>query len=181
MLETIAVATGIFLLRVLGNTVTTIRLVMLNRGRNYIVAVLSFFESLIFTIALGAVVTNLDSMPNLIAYCGGFAVGSSVGLWLEKRLTLGYVILTTFSRESGHAVAKAIREAGFGATEIDAHGADGDVIIIESIIERSNLSACTTAIQSVDKDAFITTQTLQSTRHGYIPAVRPGLARIINR
>lgn len=181
MLETIAVATGIFFLRVLGNTITTIRLVMLNRGRNFIVAFLSFFESLIFTIALGAVVTNLDSLPNLMAYCGGFAVGSSVGLWLEQRLTLGYIILTVFSQERGHDVAEAIRKAGFGATEIDAHGAEGDVLIIESIVERSNLPKCTTAIQSVDKDAFITTQTLQSTRRGYIPAVRPGLTRIINR
>ena len=181
MLETLAVALAIFLLRVLGNAITTFRLIMLARGKELITAILGFFESLVFAVALGAVVTNLDSIINLIAYAGGYAVGSSVGMWMERRMTLGYVSIHVVSRNDGHKVANAIRDAGYGATEIIGHGADSDVLVIESVIERHNMEECINVIQGVDDDAFITTQTLQSTRRGYVPAVRPGLTRLVNR
>ncbi len=178
MLEIIGVAIGIFLLRVLGNTITTLRLVMLARNRMRMTFVLSFIESLIFAVALGAVVTNLDSILNLVAYAGGFAVGGPVGMWLESKLTFGYVSLTVISPNYGHAVAEAIRQAGFGATEVAGQGAEGDVVVIETVLERNDLSACLDAIQKADSNAFVTTQALQSTRHGYVQAVRPGLARL---
>lgn len=181
MLESIGVAVGIFLIRVIGNSITTIRLVMLARDRDVIVFILSFLESLTFAVAIGAVVSNLSSPLNLIAYSGGYAIGSSVGIWLERKLTLGYVQLTATSTEFGQEIAIAIRESGFGATEVIGHGANGQVVIVESVVERSDLKKCIDTIQKIDAKVFITTRTLQSTRHGFIPAVRPGLSRVINR
>lgn len=181
MLETIGVAVGIFLLRVLGNTTTTFRLVMLSRGKSGMVFILGALESLIFAIALGSVVSNLNSILNLAAYSLGFATGGNIGIWLERRLMTGYVMLHIISSHKGHEIAAAIRTAGFGATEFSGLGADGQVMIIESTVERKNVAACTAAVQQADPQAFITTQALQSTRRGYIPAVRPGLARFLNR
>jgi uncharacterized protein YebE (UPF0316 family) len=114
MLETLLVAFGIFLIRIIGNAISTLRLVMLARDRDGIVFILSFLESLTFAVAIGAVVTNLDSLLNLIAYSAGYAIGNSLGVLIPP-------------------------------------------------------------------DAFITTRTLQSTRRGFIPAVRPGLNRVLNR
>lgn len=181
MLESITVALGIFLLRVLGNTITTLRLVMLSRGKSGMVFILGALESLIFAIALGSVVNNLNSVLNLAAYSLGFATGGNVGIWLERRLMTGYVMLHIVSPNEGHNVATAIRRAGFGATEFAGAGGDGQVTIIESTVERKHLPACMTVVQQADPQAFITTQALQSTRRGYIPAVRPGMARFLNR
>ncbi|NDJ85779.1 MAG: hypothetical protein GYB66_07830 [Chloroflexi bacterium] len=181
MIETIAFATGIFLMRVLGNAVTTFRLVMLARDREFVVLILGFFESLIFAIAIGAVVANLDSLINLFAYSSGYAVGGSVGIWMERQLTLGYVALTAISKDNGPEIAEALRDKGFGATEVVGHGADGSVLMIETILERHNLQAAIATVQFIERDAFITTLNLQSRQRGYIPAVRPGLARMLNR
>lgn len=181
MTDALGVALGIFGLRVLGNAVTTVRLVMLAREKTNLVLILSFIESMIFAVALGAVVQNLNSIPNLVAYSGGFAVGSSVGIWLERRLTLGYVRVSIITRNSGKDVAKAIREAGFGATLLDAHGAESDVYVVETVLERRNVSPCVSAIQKADPHAFITMHALQSTYKGYVPSVQPGLARILSR
>ncbi|MCB9436298.1 MAG: DUF2179 domain-containing protein [Anaerolineales bacterium] len=181
MLESISVALGIFVLRVLGNTITTLRLVMLARGRTGMVFILGACESLIFAIALGSVVNNLHSILNLAAYSLGFATGGNVGIWLERKLTTGYITLHIVSTAKGHEIAMAIRAAGFGATEFMGLGAEGEVMMVESTVERKNLAACTAAIQQTDPQAFITTHALQSTRRGYIPAVRPGLARFLNR
>jgi len=180
MLETVGLALLIFFLRILGNAITTMRLVFLNRDQSLTVAVLGFFESLTFAVALGFVVTNLDSLLNLLMYCLGYAVGSHVGFWLERRLTLKYVVLNIISREGHEDVANAIREAGFGATTIMGHGAEGQVYVVESVVERHNLNKCMVAIQKADPDAFITTQNLSSTRKGFVPAVRPGLAHWLN-
>lgn len=181
MIETLLVALGIFLIRIVGNAISTLRLVMLARDRDSIVLILSFLESLTFAVAIGAVVSNLDSVLNLIAYSGGYAIGSSLGVWLERKLTLGYLQLTTISPGNGIRIAEAVREAGFGATEIDGYGAEGHVLIIEIVIERQQLKRTMAIIQQIDPDAFITTRTLQSTRRGFIPAVRPGLNRFLNR
>jgi uncharacterized protein YebE (UPF0316 family) len=181
MFETLLIAFGIFLIRIFGNTISTLRLVMLARERDGVVFVLSFFESLTFAIAIGAVVTNLDSVLNLIAYSAGYAIGSSLGVWLERQLTLGFVQMTTISPGNGRLIADAVRDAGFGATEINGYGAEGEVLIIETVIERQNLKRVMTTVQKIDPDAFITTRTLQSTRRGFIPAVRPGLNRVLNR
>jgi uncharacterized protein YebE (UPF0316 family) len=179
--EVIALAFGIFALRVLGNTITTIRLVLLTRGKRVSSSVLAFFESLIFAVVIGTVVTNLGSIINLMAYCGGFAVGGYVGLWLEDKLTLGYVSLVTVSRSKGAEVARAVREAGFGATEMTGRGADSEVSIVESIVERHDVETCRAIIERVDPAAFVTVRHLTARQHGYFPEVNPGLMRRFNR
>lgn len=181
-LEAIAFAVGIFLVRVLGNTITTIRLILITRGNKLYSTILAFFESLIFVVVLGAVVNNLNSIVNLIAYCGGFAVGGYFGQWLEDKWTRGYimVMVVTRQREKGEAIAKAIRAAGFGATEVSGRGGEGEVSIVESIIERHDLTKCNEIIQSIDADSFVTIQNLRATQRGYVPVTQPSLTRMFN-
>lgn len=181
MWDELGVAFGIFGMRVLGNSITTIRLVMLSRGRDRLVFVLSTLESLIFAVALGAVVNSLESPLNLLAYSLGYAVGGTVGMALERRLTLGYVRLSVITRKQNHEVVSAIREAGFGATEVEGHGLENDVFVVDTVLERRFIAKCINAVQKADPQAFITTQALQSTHKGYIPATQPSLARILNR
>ncbi len=181
-IEAIALAAGIFAVRVLGNTITTIRLILITRGNKFWSTILAFFESLIFVLVLGAVVSNLGSILNLMAYCGGFAIGGYVGQWLEEKMTRGYVMVMVVTREQekGAAIAKAIRAAGFGATEVSGRGGEGDVSIVESIIERHDLGKCSEVIQSIDPDSFITVQNLRMTQRGYVPVTQPSLTRMFN-
>jgi uncharacterized protein YebE (UPF0316 family) len=181
-IEAIAFAIGIFWVRVLGNTITTIRLILIMRGNKLYSTILAFFESLIFVVVLGAVVSNLGSIINLVAYCGGFAAGGYFGQWLEDKMTLGYVMVMAVSKhqDKGVEIAKAIRAAGFGATEVTGRGGEGEVSIVESILERHDLRKCTDIIQAIDSDAFITVQNLRATQRGFIPVTQPGLMRMFN-
>jgi uncharacterized protein YebE (UPF0316 family) len=179
--QMLVVALAIFVVRVLNNALATMRLILITRGRRISSSVLAFIESLMFVLVIGTVVSNLGDIPNLVAYAGGFAVGGYIGMWLEDRLALGYVLLMAVSRTKGQAVVKAIREAGFGATEIAGRGVEGEVLIVESIMERHQLETCINIIQQIDPDTFITTQTLRSSRRGYMPVVRPGLTKMFNQ
>lgn len=168
MLETIGLALGIFSLRVIGNMLTTLRLVMNSRGKLREAFFVAIAESLVFAYALGAVVIHLDSHLNLIAYALGFAVGGFLAMKLEQHLLTLYVEATIFSAEKGHELAEAIREIGLGATETDAHGGRGDVTIIKSIFERRQLKAYMRAVKGVDPDVFLTVEGLRATEHGIL-------------
>ena len=78
-------ALAIFGLRVFGVTISTVRMLIMIRGKRLWTVVLGFFESLVFAVAIGSVVTQLDNIWNLLAYCGGFAIGTYVGMLIEAR------------------------------------------------------------------------------------------------
>lgn len=179
-MEVMATAAGIFALRVIGNMMTTIRLLMNTRGLLKGAFVIAIFESLIFALALGVVVANLDSIPNLIAYSVGFAVGGYLGMRLEERLTTYFIEVTAISMQHGHDIAMAIRDAGMGATEADAHGARGNVSMVKSVIERRQLRQCLKIIYDIDNNAFVTTAGLRGMEHGFV-SVQPGLSRFFGR
>jgi uncharacterized protein YebE (UPF0316 family) len=180
MVELIGTAVLIFVMRVIGNMLTTLRLIMNTRGcatESFVIAVI---ESLIFALVLGVVLQNLDSVINLAAYSVGFGVGGYVALQLERLFIRDYIEVTVISIDKGLAIAEAIRDEGMGATETEGHGAHGDVLIIKSIIERRQLNRCLQAIHGVDPKVFVTTHSLRGYEHGVV-SVQPGLSRLFFR
>ena len=168
MLEVILTAIGIFILRVVGNMLTTLRLVMNSRGKLGGAFIIAVVESIVFAYALGVVVIHLEAYLNIIAYALGFAVGGYLAMRLEQHLMTFYVEATIFSGDKGHELAEAIRAMGLGATETDAHGGRGDVTIIKSIFERRQLKAYMRAVKRIDPDVFLTVEGLRATEHGIL-------------
>ena len=166
--EILSVAILILLLRVIGSAVTTVRTLLLVRGRRLTSAVLAFFEALIFALTIGAVVQNLSNVWNLSAYCLGFAAGQFVGMWLEERLALGYANVRIVSRARSRALANAIRAAGFGATEDHAEGRQGTVGVITVILRRKEIEAINRIIETIDSNAFVTIEETRALRRGYL-------------
>jgi uncharacterized protein YebE (UPF0316 family) len=162
----------IFLLRVVGVTLSTIRVLMMTRGKKYTSAVLGFFEVLVYVLAIGTVVQDLTNIPNLLSYCLGFSVGTLLGMWLEERIALGYVKIHVVSPGQGFDVAQALRREGFGATEGLAVGKDGTVGTVETVIRRRNIETACTAIYQIAPDAFVTIDEIRSIQHGYLRTAR---------
>ena len=102
-LEVLTLAGGIFVLRVVGNMLTTLRTVMLVRGQKLRSSLLAMLESLIFAVALGSVVSNLGNIPNLTAYVTGYAVGGYLGLVVEGRLIQKFVAIQIISPRYAHS------------------------------------------------------------------------------
>lgn len=166
--EIIYVALFILLLRIIGSAVTTIRTLLLVRGRRWVSAGLAFVEALIFALTIGAVVQNLSNVWNLSAYCLGFAAGQFAGMWLEERLALGFANVRIVSRARSRALARAIREAGFGATEDHAEGRQGTVGVVTVTLRRKEVAAINQIIETVDSNAFVTIEEARSLRRGYM-------------
>ena len=166
-LEVLTLAVGIFVLRVVGNMLTTLRTVMLVRGQKIRSSILAIFESLVFAVAIGSVVSNLGNIANLTAYVMGYAIGGYLGLVVEDRLIQKYVAVHVISPHSAHEIAQAIRDAGYGATENWGMGASGEVGSVTSVVVHMQVKAISEIVRKVDSDAFVMMEELRGISRGY--------------
>ena len=157
----------IFGLRVLGIAVSTLSTLMTVQGRKFYAVAAGFVSSLVYVIAIGKVVTNLDNVWNIIAYAGGFAGGTLIGMVLEQRLALGYAEVRFISTDDGHELAGALREAGFGVTEVQGHGREKTVEVVSVLIPRREVKNVLEIGQRADDDAVITVTESRSIHRGY--------------
>ena len=162
----------IFALRVLGVTISTIRVLLMTRGRKLATAVLGFFEVLVYALAIGQVVQDLSNLPYLFSYCLGFSVGTLVGMWMEERIALGFATIRVISPGKGSQVARALRKAGYGATEGRARGKDGTVSTVQTVVRRRDIEEASATIRQAAPDAFITVEETRRVEHGYLRAGR---------
>jgi uncharacterized protein YebE (UPF0316 family) len=100
---------------------------------------IGFVEITVWIVAVSQVISNVDSIWKILAYSGGFAVGTLVGMRLEDRLALGDVSVYVISRIQGSEIAAQVRKAHYGATELTASGKSGPVTLIGIVTSRKRL------------------------------------------
>jgi uncharacterized protein YebE (UPF0316 family) len=163
----------IFALRVLGIAVSTVATIMTVQGRRIPAVAAGFVSALVYVVAIGRVVANLSNIWNILAYSGGFAVGTLIGMVWEQRLALGFTEVRFISTEKGSVLAEALRQAGYGVTELYGYGRESAVDIVEAIIPRKNVDAVLGIARSVDEKAIATVTEARTVRRGYWkPATR---------
>ncbi len=157
----------IFGLRVLGIAISTLSTLMTVQGRKLYAVGAGFFSSLVYVLAIGMVVTNLENVWNILAYAGGFAGGTLVGMMLEQRLAMGFAEVRFISAEDGHELADALREAGFGVTEIIGYGREKVVEVVAVLCPRKEVRSVLEIGQRIDRDAIATVTEQRSVARGY--------------
>jgi uncharacterized protein YebE (UPF0316 family) len=157
----------IFLLRVSDMTMDTLRVLVVMRGKKGIAWVLGFFQALIFVLAIGSVLSNLDNPLNILGYAAGFATGNVVGMLIEERLAIGHVQLSIVSSRRGSAIADKMRVEGYAITEIPARGKDGVVSLLNCSVLRKNIDRVQRIVNEVDESAFITVEDVRPVRRGF--------------
>jgi uncharacterized protein YebE (UPF0316 family) len=162
----------IFLLRVVGVTLATVRVLITLRGQKIPAAIMGFFEVLVYVLAIGAVVNNLSNVWNLLGYCLGFAAGTLVGMTIDDYLALGYATVSVISRYKGQNLAEAVREAGYGATVEWGQGRAGTVGVVRITVRRREVSSVVELADQADPDAFVTVEEARSIRRGYLRTAR---------
>jgi uncharacterized protein YebE (UPF0316 family) len=161
------VALAIFGLRIGDMSLDTIRLLYVVRGRKRLAWIVGFFQSLIFVVAISSVLTHLDNPLNVLGYAAGFATGNVVGMIIEERLAIGYVLVTVISPLRGAAIAEKLRTSGYAVTEISARGRDGMVSLLNCSVRRKETDDVETVILEADPQAFITVDDVRPLRRGF--------------
>jgi uncharacterized protein YebE (UPF0316 family) len=156
----------IFCMRLIDVSMGTVRILMAVRGRRLLAGFIGFFEVTIFLVAISQVVSNIGNWWNVLGYAGGFAVGTVVGMTIERKLAIGLAEVNIISMGKGPDVAEALRLEGFGATEFLGAGQDSIVDMIRTVVRRREVSSVTDVASAIDESAFITVQDMEHAYRG---------------
>lgn len=146
----------IFLARICDVTIGTLRIVMISKGQKHLAPFLGFFEVLIWLIAIGRIMQNLDNWVCYIFYAGGFATGNYIGMLLEEKLAVGISQIQIITGKDASSLIRELTDAGYGVTLHSAEGGSTGkmVTIIYSVVKRSDLEKVATIVKAHHPEAF---------------------------
>ncbi|CAG9621366.1 hypothetical protein BACCIP111883_02138 [Sutcliffiella rhizosphaerae] len=133
----------------------TIRMILTLKGQRYLAAGISMVEVVIYVVGLGLVLDNLNEIQNLAAYALGYGIGVIVGMKIEEKLALGYTTVNVITKEYDKDLPKLLREKGYGVTNWQANGLEGDRMAMQILTPRKYEVSLYHAIKEYDPKAFI--------------------------
>lgn len=162
----------IFLARICDVSIGTMRIIFVSKGRKNIAPILGFFEVFIWIIVISKIMQNLDNYINYVAYAAGFATGNFVGMIIEEKLAVGIQMIRVFTYQRGSELLHDLNSRGFGATVVEAHGAQEKVQLIYTIVQRNDLVKVLNIINQFNPKAFYTIEDVKAVNEGIFPPFR---------
>lgn len=167
LLNWVIIPVLIFCSRLCDVTLATLRNIFIHKGFRSIVPLIGFFEVLIWLVAMKQVMSHVDNWVAYLAWAGGFATGTYVGMRVEERLALGMqVIRIITTQEHSETLIASLRQSMHGVTVVDATGANGPVKMIFSIVKRKNVRQVITLIEELQPNAFYSIEDVRNAHHG---------------
>ncbi|MGD8474686.1 MAG: DUF5698 domain-containing protein [Anaerolineae bacterium] len=158
----------IFFARVTDVSLGTIRVQFIVRRKKLLAAAIGFVEVLIFILIVGRVIQDIQHWPYVLAYAGGFATGTLLGMVLSEKLSQRVVQTTVICNGIHEEMAAALREAGFALTRYEGTGRDGPVAVLEVVCTANRLPQLLKVVKATDPKAFFYTQELAALQGGYV-------------
>jgi uncharacterized protein YebE (UPF0316 family) len=160
---------AVFLARVTDVSLSTVRILMLMRGKKLVAAAVGFCEVSVYIIALKYVFSSLSDWTTLVFYALGYACGNIVGVWLEERLALGFLLMRVITQHDAASLAEILRGKGFGVTLFPCQGREGNRYYMLNIVcERRKLAILEPIVMGWDEKAFVTISDARAIRGGYM-------------
>lgn len=164
----------IFFARICDVSLGTLRVIFISKGFKHIAPLIGFFEVIIWLLAIGQVMQNVGNVASYIAYGGGFAAGTFIGMAVEERLSLGNVVVRVITTRDARNLVESLRGQNFGVTTMDAEGASGAVKVILTISRREDLPRAVALIHKFQPNAFFTVEEIKSVKEGVFPRKHGG-------
>lgn len=162
----------IFFARVLDVSLGTIRVQLIFRRKTVLAALTGFVEVLIFIVVVSRVIQDIQHWPYVLAYAGGFAAGTLLGMVLSEKLSRRVVQTAIICNGPQQELEAAVREAGFALTRHEGMGRDSAVSVIDVVCSAVQLSDLIGVVYSIAPKAFLYTHELAGMRGGYVYGVK---------
>jgi uncharacterized protein YebE (UPF0316 family) len=159
----------IFAARILDVSLGTVRIVFVSRGLKYLAPLVGFFEVIIWLLAIRVIIQNLNNVACYIAYGAGFAMGTFIGLQIEKKIAIGNSLIRVITKKDATELIEHLKEKDYGVTSIDAQGVKGKVHVIYIIIRRHDIENVAGIIKKFNPQAFYTIEDIRLVSRGIFP------------
>ena len=163
----------IFTAKVVDVGLSTIGLIFTARGFKKLSAAVSFVEIIVYLIAISAILQHLSEWHYLFAYALGYAVGTYAGMWLEEKLSIGFMSIRFITRKNPERFLKRLRVVGYRPTFYKARSAAHLVHVVHTVVKRRELTDFTKRISRFDRSAFYAIEDIRQVSHdGFDERVR---------
>lgn len=157
--------------RIIDVSLGTLRIIFVSRGLRFLAPAVGFFEILIWLIAIGQIMQNLDNVVNYFAYAAGFSLGNYFGIILEEKIAMGKNVIRIVVQHDASLLISFLRGNGFSVTVVRGEGAKGAVHILFIVIRRSQLPFIVSNIKHFHPNAFYTIEDIRFVSGGVFPAI----------
>lgn len=158
----------IFFFRVIDVTMGTFRVQMIVRRQKLVAGILGFFEIMIFVLIVSKVLQDISNWMNVVAYCGGFAIGNIGGIYISEKISKEILSVGIISKNKWQEIEQKLWDEGFGITRNVGYGKDGEVQVLRVICDRSYFPKVKEITMEYDSKAFITSYLLSGKQGGYM-------------
>jgi uncharacterized protein YebE (UPF0316 family) len=171
-LPPVLLAMAIFFARIMDVSLGTVRTIVVFRGHRLLAAFIGFFEIIIWVMAAGQVLQNLDAWYLIVAYAGGFGAGNYIGIWMESKLAMGREMVSAISFRADGGLARLLRERGFRAIDVDADmGRGPPVDLVITVTRRRRVPELLQTILEADPEAQYSVSDIKMAHEGFDPAM----------
>lgn len=136
----------------------TIRFMLTMKGYRILAPLLSMIEITIYVVGLALVLNRLDNFWNIFIYALGYGVGVSLGIKIEDKLALGYIMVTVIlpsNTDHEDSLPNILRKNGYGVTQSYGEGLNGERLVLEILSPRKDERSLYQLIKSKEARAFI--------------------------
>ncbi len=155
--ESIWVYLFIFFGKIIEVTISTLRLVLINRGERTKGSIIAFVEILLWIFITGSVLVGFQEAPmKVVIFAIAFAIGNYLGSWLEGKIALGLCTIQVITDELPELLLSILRNEGLAVTVLDGEGRDGHRKILSIHLKRRRIASTIKLINKNVANCFIT-------------------------
>ncbi len=162
----------IFVARIFDVSIGTLRVIFISRGQRVIAPIMGFFEVIIWLLAIGQIIQNLTNVLCYVAYGGGFATGTYIGMWIEGKLSMGISLVRVITARDTEKITEHLRAMGYGVTVVEARGKEGDTKVLMTVVRNRDLKVVMDVIERNNPRAFYTIEEVRTVGSGKFPVKR---------
>lgn len=138
----------ILISKIVENTLSTLRLIVVSNGKKKIGAILNGIISLCWIFSASIIIININKdIFNIISFCLGAVIGSYLGSILEEKIALGCELLICYSNKNLNNTISKINN-----NVLNIHKFNNTLLIYT---KRKNIKRISKIIKSYDKKANI--------------------------
>ena len=151
---------GIFFCKIIEDSLSTLRLIVVANGRKVAGAVLHAAASIVWVIVTGSVVIGLNKDPiKIVFFAFGALAGSYIGSMLEEKIALGdNVLMVEVEKTYVNVISDKLKRLKFNISNIVSDKENKEILMITS--KRKKTNDVINIIKSFDDGAFIVSENI---------------------
>lgn len=144
----------IFNLKIIENSLATLRLILVSNGKKWLGAFLLFTTSIIWIVSSHIAIIDINISMVLI-FSVGSLLGSYIGSILEEKMAIGNNMLICITQKQ---MSEILRQNGYIITKVEGYGKDSKKEVLFVILKRNQNKDLISLIRSLDQEAIIVSE-----------------------